>query len=325
MDNSESKRKWLDWIGYFALRCVICVIQCVSLETCDRFSRVIAKILADWIPLRRGITDENLHRVYGAISEAHKSLLRQRMWHHLMLMVCEIAHAPRKIHRYNYKNHFYMHRKSEVLTAMLDLRPTVLVTGHFGNFEVAGYTVGLLGTPTTTIARPLDNPYIDEFVQDFRGRAGQKLLPKEGSSVQVQELLQDGGSLAILADQHAGRKGVWVEFFGHATSCHKALALFVLSSGAPMVVNYTRRLDRPLKFELGLIGVADPKLIDTPNPPDYLKSVHDLTEWYNDCMEEMIRLAPEQYWWLHRRWREVPDKALRRLDNRKARKLKRAA
>lgn len=316
----KQKGTFTDWLAYLGLRCVVCVIGCLSLESCDRICKVLATILADWTSLRREITDENLDRVYGTLTPEQKSLLRRKMWHHLLLMVCEIAHTPRKIHRHNYRDHFYMRDKARVYKVMMDLRPTVLVTGHYGNFEVAGHSVGMLGSPTTTIARPLDNPYIDHYVGEFRGMGGQHMLPKEGSATQVQELLEAGGTLGLLADQHAGGKGVWVDFFGHPTSCHKALALFVLSSRAPMFVHYNRRLDRPLKFEMGITGLADPALLDADEVPEYLQSVDDLTEWYNARLEEAIRMSPEQYWWLHRRWREMPIAAQKKMARRKAKK-----
>ena len=305
---------WLDWLAYLAVRCIICAIHSCSLETCDRVCQLLARVLADWLPLRSKTINASLQMAYGPLSEAQFSLLRRRMWHHLLLMVCEIAHAPRKIHRTNWRDHIYVRDKNLRLGLLLDDRPTVLVTGHFGNFEVAGHAVGLFGMPTSSIARPLDNPYVDDFLTEFRSGTGQQILPKEGSSVAVQELLEAKGTLALLADQHAGLKGCWVDFFGHPTSCHKALALFVLSSHAPMVVNYTRRLDRPLRFEMGITGIADPSLLDSESPPAYLDSVVALTRWYNEKLEEAIRLAPEQYWWLHRRWRGIPDKQLKILE-----------
>jgi KDO2-lipid IV(A) lauroyltransferase len=192
------------------------------------------------------------------------------MWHHLLLMVCEIAHAPRKIHRTNWREHVYMRDKDQQVKLLMDSRATILVTGHFGNFEVAGYTTGLLGMHSSTVARPLDNPYIDRYVEDFRSATGQFILPKDGSSTAIQELLERKGTLSILADQHAGPKGCWVDFFGHATSCHKALALFVLSAKAPMIVSFARRLKRPLQFEIGMTGIADPALLDAPQTPEYL-------------------------------------------------------
>jgi KDO2-lipid IV(A) lauroyltransferase len=264
------------------------------------------------------VIDSNLELVFGALSRGHKSLLRRKMWHNLLLMCCEIAHAPRKIHRTNWRDHFFMPFKEEVFRLMMDERPIVLVTGHFGNFEVAGHTVGLVGEPPSTIARPMDNPYIDRYIGEFRSATGQKILPKEGSSLAVQKLMDECGTLALLADQHAGGKGCWVDFFGHPTSCHKALALFVLSAKAPMVVNYTRRLDRPLRFEMGVTGIADPDAHAGKEPPEYLSSVQDLTAWYNERLEAAIRMAPEQYWWLHRRWRDVPEAQLRKLEARRA-------
>lgn len=314
----EKQGSWTDLLVYLVARCFICAVQSMSLEHCDRFCRLVSVLLADWLGVRRKTIDHNLGLVYGpSLSRKHCKLLRRKMWHNLSLMLCEIAHAPRKIHRTNWRDHFYMPHKREILTVMMDERPTILVTGHFGNFEVAGHTIGIFGTPSTTIARPLDNPYLDRIITDFRSFAGQKLLPKEGSSVAVQELLDRGGLLALLADQHAGAKGCWVDFFGHPTSCHKALALFVLTGNAPMIVNYTRRLDRPLRFEMGMTGIADPALLASEPVPEYLTSVTDLTEWYNARLEAAIRMAPEQYWWLHRRWRDVPPAQLKRLERRR--------
>ncbi len=314
---------WLDYAGYVVLRCLVSFIQSLSLEACDRWCRLLAYVLADWTKIRRDPIDGNLLKVYGQLSPAQQSLLRRQMWHHLLLMLCEIAQAPRKIHRTNWREHFYLRDKNEIFHYMMDPRATVLVTGHFGNFEVAGYLVGLFGIPTTTIARPLDNPYVNDFFTDFRSFGGHQILPKEGSSARVQEVLNAGGTIVLLADQHAGTKGCWVDFFGHPTSCHKALALFVLSARAPMIVNYTRRLGRPLKFEMGMTGVANPADLDAAQVPEYLESVTDLTEWYNQRLEAAIRMAPEQYWWLHRRWRGIPDSALKRLEARRQEKLTR--
>lgn len=316
---------WSDYCGYLALRCLLCFIQSVSLETCDRCCRLLAVLISDFTSLRRDPIDPNLELVYGSLQPQQKAILRRRMWHHLLLMVCEIAHAPRKIHRTNWREHFYLKHKNEMFQAIMTSRATVLVTGHFGNFEVAGYLVGLFGMPTTTIARPLDNPYVNDFITQFRSFGGHRILPKEGSSAAVQAVLDAGGALTLLADQHAGGKGCWVDFFGQPTSCHKALALFVLSARAPMIVNYTRRLGRPLQFEMGMTGIADPEGLDTAEVPEHLQSVTDLTSWYNQKLEQAIRLAPEQYWWLHRRWRGIPPAALKRLAARRREIQARAA
>jgi KDO2-lipid IV(A) lauroyltransferase len=222
-------------------------------------------------------------------------------------MICEIAQVPRKIHETNWRSYVKIRDIKQLVQLLLDPRPVVMVSGHFGNFEVAGFTAGLLGFPTYTVARPLDNPYLDRFLQRFRGATGQYILPKQGSAGRIDAVLAEGKPLAFLGDQHAGQKGCWVEFFGRPASCHKAVAVFSLTSHAPLVVTYARRRDRPLQFEIGVAGIADPDSLD---PRDL--DVESLTRWYNQRLEHVIRSAPSQYWWLHRRWKQYRDVGRRR-------------
>jgi KDO2-lipid IV(A) lauroyltransferase len=289
---------FVDYLGYLALRLVICCIQTTSLERCDRICRLLAKVVTDWLPIRKALLEENLQLIYPAWSPQQRKRVKWEMWHHLFLMCCEIAHAPRKIHRENWHQHYYAPNRKKVVEIILGDRPAVLVSGHFGNFELAGFVTGLFGIPSTTVARPLDNGYIHDYFMAFRSVGGQHFLPKEGSSAQVQELLKNGGKLALLADQHAGPKGCWVDFMGQLASCHKGLALFTLTSGAPMMVCSNVRRGKPLQFEFQVLGIADPL-----QPSDCLSSVSSLTRWYNECLERAIHACPEQYWWLHRRWR----------------------
>jgi KDO2-lipid IV(A) lauroyltransferase len=179
----------------------------------------------------------------------------------------------------------------------------VLVSAHFGNFEIAGYMLGIFGMPTFTVARPLDNPYLDRFLNDFRGAKGQQILPKRGTSGDIAKLLECNGALLLLGDQSAGRKGCWVDFFNRSASVHKAIAVFSLGNDAPLVVTLSRRLDGPMQFEIGSEAVADPRA-----GQDETANVRELTEWFTGQLENTIREAPEQYWWLHRRWKAKPAK-----------------
>ena len=107
----------------------------------------------------------------------------------------------------------------------------------------------------------------------------------------------------MLGDQAAGKRGCWVDFLGRPASCHKALALFTLTAKAPMMVSYGRRLDRPMQFEVGMAAVADPD-----QPDQHQDNVKTLTQWYNDRLGELIVAHPQQYWWLHRRWKGKPQR-----------------
>jgi len=300
----------VDWLVYFAVRVMICVVQILPIEVCQTWTRLLALLVTYVIPIRRAVIDENLHQAYPELTEVQRRDLARRTWEHLLLMLCEIAHVKRRIHRTNWRDHVHIDDFRAICKALLRGKPALIVSGHFGNFEVAGYVGGLVGFPSYTVARPLDNSFLDHYVHRFRSSTGQRILPKQGSSEAVQKVLENGGILSLLGDQHAGPKGCWVNFFGRPASYHKALALLSLTTGAPMMVMYAKRAERPLQFEMGLVDCFDLETADAS-----LANVQALTQWFNDRLEMIVRDAPEQYWWLHRRWKGTPPPAiLRRLN-----------
>jgi Kdo2-lipid IVA lauroyltransferase/acyltransferase len=298
-----------DYLSYLIVRTVIAVIQVLPESKAVSICQGLAWLLSGPLPLRKTTLKENLARVFPNETKAERRALSRSMWYHLMMMVCEIAWAPRRLHRCNWKDHVHFPEAQAFLKLALSRRAGVLVTGHYGNFEMGGYITGLMGIDTLTIARRLDNRFLHEFVEDFRGAKGQRLIDKDGCAPEVDRHLSLGGTLSILADQHAGAKGCWADFLGHPASCHKALALFTLTGDAPMAVAFTIRDGRPMRFLLGCAGIADPR----DGGPE-CAGVRQLTEWYNGRLAEAIAIAPEQYWWLHRRWREKPTKPVKSAD-----------
>jgi KDO2-lipid IV(A) lauroyltransferase len=223
------------------------------------------------------------------------------MWRHLILMIAEIAQTPRKVHETNWREHSHIVNQEEFVRTLLSGRPLVLISGHFGNFELGGYLMGLFGFPTYTVARALDNRFLDRFVNDFRGRTGQYMLPKKGSGDDIQRILENNGILTLLGDQAAGDRQCWVNFFGKPASTHKAVSVFSLTNGAPTMVSYARRIGGPLHYEVGPVAICDPR-----DPKFEYGSVPLLAQWYTDQLERLVRETPDQYWWVHRRWKGEP-------------------
>lgn len=298
-----SIRRLFDYPVYLLVRVIIAVVQAVRIETCVVACRWLAWLFYDVIRVRRKLVAENIAQAFPEKSQAERDQIGRDMWLHLLTMLCEIAHAPRKIHTTNWRKYVKLERDSEFVAAVVQNRPRVLVTAHFGNFEMAGLMSGILGVSTFTVTRTLDNPYLDRFLLRFRELQWQFILPKDGSANQADAVLKNKGALALLGDQHAGPKGCWVDFFGRPASCHKALALFTLLSDAPMILLYCKRTHAPLHFELGLADIADPQSL-----PEECTDVKRLTQWYNRVLEDEIRKAPHQYWWLHHRWRDPPKR-----------------
>ncbi len=238
-----------DFVLYAAVRVLISVLQTLPTDMGNRLCHAFAWLATGPLKIRRDITKKNLDQVFPNASEEDRQRLALAMWHHLLLMVCEIAWAQRRLHLTNWSQYIVFQENRQTLRHLLSRRPKVTVTGHFGNFEVGGYLTGLMGFSTLTIARKLDNPFLHDWVQRFRGAKGQHMVDKEGCAPAVDAHLKNGGILTLLADQHAGPKGCWVNFLGVPASCHKALSLFALSSAAPMMIGSTTRITgQPMRF-----------------------------------------------------------------------------
>ncbi len=294
-------RDVLDYSVYLVVRILICIVQAMRIETGHWLARRLAWLFSDVIRLREKVVLENIEQAFPKLSDSHRRRVARQMWEHLLLLVLEVAHAPRKIHETNWRKFAQLEGVDDLVGLLLEDRPVVIVTAHFGNFEIGGFILGIYGFPTYTVARTLDNPYLDRFLSSFRGQTGQYIIPKNGGYDQIARVMAAGGTMALLGDQHAGPKGCWVDFFGRPASTHKAIGLLSLGNDAPMAVCSTRRLDRPFRFEMRCTDIVDPLVAD-----DGLGTVRGLTEWYTACLERLIRVAPDQYWWLHRRWKPKP-------------------
>ncbi len=291
--------KPVDYIVYLTVRIFICVIQAVSLNVCVRCSELLAFLFNDILRIRSKLVDSNLSYAFPELSYKERREIARKMWTHLFLMVAEVAHAPRRMHGLNWWKNIRIENGKEMFRALQEDRPVILITAHFGNFEMGGYILGLLGYPTFSVARKLDNPYLNEFIGNFRGETGQFIIDKNEGYEDILSVLGSNGVMAFLADQSAGKKGAWINFFNRPASAYKAMALFSLQYDAPIFICFaTRTDDRPMHFTMRMVDYLDPR-----NLPEGISTVQQITQWHASRLEEQIRLAPHQYWWLHNRWK----------------------
>ena len=290
---------------YAAVRVAICVLQSLPRSTCERVARSWSDFLANRVKIRRRVVRDNLRLAFPDWSNEQCRDVARGMWEHLLLMVIEIAHAPRVIQKTTWRRHLRIEGMEQLVRTLWLDRPKVILSGHFGNFELAAYLFGVFGFRIFSVARELDNPLLDEFVTKFRESRGQRILPKKGSAPDVAIVLDENGAIGLLGDQAAGPRGCWVEFFGQPASVHKAIGVFALSSNAPILVcSATRREGRLFDYDLRLEGVADPAA-----GAEETAGLTAVSQWYTSLLERAIRRAPAQYWWVHRRWRGTPAAA----------------
>jgi KDO2-lipid IV(A) lauroyltransferase len=291
-----------DYVVYLLVRILVCILQALTLSTGRALATGLAW-LANYLDRRhRETARDNLRQAFpGKYSEAELDRLARGVFRHFATMLIEIIHLPRVLHAHNWRRHLSMNGGRQIMGCLLSGRPLLIVTGHFGNWEMAGFALGLLGFTTHAVARPLDNPYLDDFFRRFREKTGQKLLAKKGDFDEMEALLKKAGVLATLADQDAGPRGLFVDFFGRPASTHKAIALLALEHRVPLMVVGTPKVAEPMRYEVVAGEEIRPEEYD--RHPD---AVRAMTQRMTTALERLIRKTPEQYLWLHRRWKHMP-------------------
>ncbi len=185
--------------------------------------------------------------------------------------------------------------------AALKLSPSVIVCGHLGNWEVAGRTVSWLGYSLTSIAAPLKNPVADRFLNRVRRATGQEIVAQDGAVRALIRSLRRGGRACLLVDQNTvpGKGGVFVDLFGVPVPMSRAPAMLCLRANAALVFgycvvkeggNYVFEASRPVRP--GDDGWGDETR---------------LLEATARFLEAGIRRHPEQWLWMYKRWKFVPE------------------
>lgn len=305
---AKPRSRTVDYLVYLLVRIVVCILQSIPLEA----GRGLAHGLA-WLAYRldrrhREVALDNLRHAFpGQYTEEELHALVREVYRHFCTVLIEIAHLPRKLRPKNWQRYVYLCGERTALEQLISGRPVLIVTGHYGNWEMAGYALGMLGFRTYAVARPLDNPYLDRFLRRFRERTGQKLLAKKGELDRMENILKQGGTIGLPADQDAGSRGLFVNFFGRPASTHKAIALLALEHRAVLIVAGARKIGEFLRYEIRVMDVIAPE--EYENRPDAIRA---LTQRFTAALEQLIRLDPRQYFWLHRRWKHQPTKKSRK-------------
>jgi KDO2-lipid IV(A) lauroyltransferase len=262
------------------------------------------RLLYRCLPFRRGVVLENLRRVFGdAVPESEIERLAQAHYAHLWQLGVEFFRfrwmsAERKAALTRVENVGAFARALERGKGIL------VLTGHFGNWEVAT-VAGLSQFPQVRgrihfVRRPIKPRWLDRFVNWRFRKAGFGVLPKRGSLDAILDQLAAGDAIVFPFDQHASPPdGIEIDFFGHPAWTFKSLALIALASDARVLPatswrepdgTHVLRFEEPLKLESGV---------------DAGDEIRRNTRAFNAALERLILRHPDQWYWVHRRWKRV--------------------
>ena len=176
-------------------------------------------------------------------------------------------------------------------------RGVLLVTGHFGYWELQAIALALRVEPISVLARPLDNPYLHETLERIRTRSGNTVIYRQGAVRKVLRALEANHAVAFLIDQHLHSDAVYVDFFNRPAATTSALAALALRTGAPVIP----------AFALPIPGGRYRLVYERPVPPPREGSpdaIREFTQRCTDVLEMYVRRDPHLWLWMHRRWRD---------------------
>jgi len=175
------------------------------------------------------------------------------------------------------------------------------IVAHFGNWEMMTMAFPMAAQPLQIVYRPLDNPLLDNLFGYVRTCHGNTLISKGGSGQTIAGLLGENKVIGILSDQNvSAREGVFVEFFGRPACTGVGLAVLALRTGAPVIPAFMIRMaNGKYKF------ILEPA-VDISDTGDLEADLKENTQRFTRIVERYVRLYPEQWFWLHQRWKTKP-------------------
>lgn len=179
----------------------------------------------------------------------------------------------------------------------------IILTAHFGNWELLAYSHAHYGFPIQIIHRRLRNPLIDEVIVRERERSGNKIIRKTKAGIEVFRALRQKSFVAVAIDQNAsGRMGIFVPFFSRLASTSGGAAGLALASGVPVFPAFPIRENGTWRHRI-VIGTP----VEFVRTGDQEEDVRLLTEKFSAVVQQMVEQYPDHWLWIHKRWKRRPD------------------
>ena len=305
MGSWRQRAVWL--FQYAALRVVETALQCFPIDMNLATARLAGDLLYGLDRRHRRRALGNLRASFPDASETALRRIARRSCRHLIMVGVETLCLPRLMQFNSFLKYVDIDGCLEPLSYLAGDDPCIVMTGHFGNWEMVGYAMAAMGLAPTSVARPLENPYLHDYILRLRQRSGQKILMKVGVTEAALAELHRGRHLGFLADQDAGRRGFFVDFFGRKASAYKSIAYLAMEENIPILVGGAYRVGDRFRYRM--------VMTDAIHPDAYPKGVDGalaITQRYTAAIERLVRYAPEQYLWVHRRWKTRPPEERKR-------------
>jgi KDO2-lipid IV(A) lauroyltransferase len=245
---------------------------------------------------------KNLRMAFPEMDENRREAVLRGCFANLARLLVEFTHFP-DLNKANISE-FVVHDGLEnYLEGVNRGRGVIFMTAHFGAWELSSFAHALYGYPLKFIVRPIDNPRVERLISNYRTLSGNVPVQRRSAARDVLKALRENEAVGILFDQNTTRsEGVFAEFFGIPAATTPSIALFALRTGAAVVPGFLIWDAALKKHRLRL----DPP-VEILNTGNLDQDVVENTKRFNRILEGYIREYPDQWLWIHRRWKTRPE------------------
>jgi KDO2-lipid IV(A) lauroyltransferase len=296
-----------EWLEYAALWVVLKFAGILPRRGARAFGVCLSSTLFAVRPRVRRIAMLNLQLAFPNLSEAERKHVVKGMVHQLGWMAGEFSQFPKYARgaraRAKLEQVVLLDGLENFLAGERGGKGVLFLTGHLGAWELAPFAQALYGHPLHFLVRPVNNARVDALVNSYRTLSGNKPIEKNQSARAVLRILSEGGTVGILADQNTNvEEGAFVNFFGIPACTTTGIARIALHTGAAVVPGYIYWDAKIAKYRLQL----EPP-VELVRTGDMERDVRENTARFTKIVEDFIRRYPEQWIWVHKRWKTRPS------------------
>lgn len=291
-----------DLIEYMLARLLLGMFGSIPRRIAHPAARVVAW-LGFHLALRQRLAGlHNLRMAMPELTDQQRLTILCGSFQNLGRLLVEFSHFH-ELTKDNISEFVFYDGLENYLEAVRGSRGVIVLTAHFGAWELSSFAHSIYGYPMKFVARPIDNPRVEELIFKYRTMGGNAPIPRQSAGREILKALRQNEAVGILFDQNTTRdEGVFVEFFGIPAATTPAVAAFALRTGAAVVPGFLIWEEKLGKHRL----CFDPplKLIETG---DRARDVFENTRLFNKVLESYVRKYPDQWLWIHRRWKTRPE------------------
>ncbi len=290
-----------EWLEFTVVWLILKMLGVLPRGVARGFAASVTGLLFLLLPRLRKTAEFNLRLAFPEWTGEQRREATRKMVRNLGWMAAEFAHFPR-LTKENIERVVILEGHENFLEGQRRGKGVLYLTGHIGAWELSSFAHALYGYPLHYMARPLDNKRLDALVNQYRCSSGNRPIFKNESARVMLRILKDSGTIGILADQNTmPEEGVFVDFFGKAACATTGIARVALHTGAAVVPGYAYWDDSIQEYRLRFEPIVE--LIRTG---DTERDVLNNTQRFAKVIEQIIRRHPEQWVWVHKRWKTRP-------------------